>query len=252
MAHDEAVGHHNPGGAPRQHGHHPSGGASPAPGHVHRDDERAYVDPADFFNARAREWDTPQKVAFLHTIAEAIADAVPLDRSWRAVEIGAGTGLLGAEIATRIQHVVLTDVSPGMLEVAQERAASAPERLSVARYDLTEGPLAEPVDLIVASMVLHHVGDLDGLLTNLHASLRPGGWVALADLDPDPDNHYHEDGFGGHHGIDRAALQATLRTLGFIGLTERTVAQRTKAKDGVDYVHDVFLVTGHLPQSQGR
>ena len=81
--------------------------------------------------------------------------------------------------------------------------------------------------------------------------LATGGWVALADLDPDPDNHYHEDGFGGHHGIDRAALQATLRTLGFVGLTERTVAQRTKAKDGVDYVHDVFLVTGHLPQSQG-
>ena len=230
--------HHHSGGHPAHHHGHD---------HAHHDGDRAYVDPADFFNERAREWDTPEKVAFTHQVAEAIAETVPLDAQWRALEVGAGTGLLGAELAPRLAHVLLTDVSPGMLEVARERAATQDGRLDVQRWDLTEAPAAEPVDLVLASMVLHHVGDLDGLLANLRASLNPGGWVALVDLDPDPENRYHGEGFGGHHGIDRADLLAKLAALGFEELADRTAGQRTKAKDGVDYLHDIFLVTGHLP-----
>lgn len=226
------------------HHHHDHNGGRGGHGHEHAHNG---VDPADFFDERARDWDTPEKVASTHAIAEAIIAAVPLDASWDALEIGCGTGLLSLELGPRLRHVLLTDVSSGMLEVARERAAADPARYAVERRDLSAAPLASPVDLIFASMVLHHVADLDVLLTSLRASLRPGGWIAVADLDADPQNTYHADDFAGHHGIDRDDLQAQLRGLGLVDVAARTATTITKAKDGEDFDHDVFLISGRLP-----
>lgn len=215
--------------------------------HQHHDHPHNSADPAAFFDDRAREWDTPEKIASTWVIADAIQAAVPLESSWRALEIGAGTGLLALDLVPQLSHILLTDVSAGMLEVARERAAADPQRLAVERRDLSDGPLSDPVDLVYASMVLHHVPDLDALLANLRASLRPGGWIALADLDADPANTYHADDFTGHHGIDREALVAQLADLGFTDLTAVTANRVTKPKDGQDFEHDVFLVSGRLP-----
>ncbi len=215
--------------------------------HQHHDHAHNCADPATFFDERARDWDTPEKIASTRAIAAAIAAAVPLRAEWDALEIGCGTGLLGAELAPPLRHVLLTDVSTGMLAVARERAASAPDRFTVEQRDLSAAPLHRPVDLVYASMVLHHVSDLDALLANLRASVRPGGWIALADLEADPANTYHADDFAGHHGIDRAALQEQLRALGFIDVAAATATTVTKPKDGVDFDHDVFLVSGRLP-----
>lgn len=205
-------------------------------------------DPASFFDGLARDWDTPQKIASTHKIAEAIAADIPLDAAWDALEVGCGTGLLAVELGPHLRHVLLTDVSPGMLEIARERAAQDANRYTVEHRDLSTAPLPLPVDLIVASMLLHHVPDLDALLTNLRDSLKPGGWIALADLDTDSHNTFHADDFTGHHGIDRDALSQQLRALGFTDLEVRTATTVTKAKHGQDFEHTVFLVSGHLPR----
>ena len=44
------------------------------------------------FDAAARTWDSPEKVDRSARIAEAIADAVPLDPAWSALDYGCGTG----------------------------------------------------------------------------------------------------------------------------------------------------------------
>lgn len=199
------------------------------------------------FDERSRAWDTPERYRRARVVAAAIAEHVPLDPAWDAVEIGCGTGLLSLQLGPRLRHVLLTDVSGGMLDVAREHTASDPGRYTVVEHDLTAAPLAAPVDLAFTAMVLHHIPDLDALLTHLRASLNPGGWVALVDIDADPDNTFHPDGFTGHHGIDRDELQAQLRELGFADVTARTIDTLVKAKNGEDFAHDVFLVTGHLP-----
>ena len=198
------------------------------------------------FDAAARSWDTPDKVARTERIAEAIAEVVPLDGA-SALDYGCGTGLLTWELAGRLGHVTLADVSTGMLEVARERAASDPGRFTVVRHDLTHAPLPHPVDLAYSAMALHHIPDTHAGLANLTASVRPGGWVALADLDADPDNHFHDDDFTGHRGIDRHALAADLAALGYTEVAERTVDRLVKTKNGVDHEHGVFLVTGRRP-----
>lgn len=203
---------------------------------------------ASDFNAAARAWDTPEKIARSARIADAIAEAVPLDPRWNALDYGCGTGQLTWHLARHLRHVTLADTSPGMLDVAREHAALDPERFAVVNHDLAHEPLPEPVDLAYSAMTLHHIPDTTRVLQHLTTSLSPGGWVALADLDADPDNHFHDDDFDGHHGIDRRALADALGGLGYVDVTHRTATRITKEKHGFTRSHDVFLVTGRRPR----
>lgn len=193
------------------------------------------------FDAAAATWDTPEKIARTRRIADAIADQVPLDPAWRVLDYGCGTGLLAWSLAEHVAHVTLADTSDGMLEVARTGAARDPERFTVVRLDLTESPAPEPYDLIVSAMALHHIPETEAVLVAFRDALMPGGWVALADLDADPHNRFHDDDFDGHHGMDRHRIAALLRDLDFEKVHVSTAVRVKKDKHGVEHEHDVFL-----------
>ena len=73
------------------------------------------------FDERAREWDTPERRERAAAAARAIRSHVPLSTSLRAIDIGAGTGLLGLELAADVGTMVLAEPSAGMLEVLTGR-----------------------------------------------------------------------------------------------------------------------------------
>jgi hypothetical protein len=89
-------------------------------------------------------------------------------------------------------------------------------------------------------MALHHVADVPGALRRLHAALRSGGRVALADLDPDGGTFHDQPGLARHDGFEREALLADLAAAGFVDLEADTAT--TVSKDGRDYT--IFLITG--------
>jgi 2-polyprenyl-3-methyl-5-hydroxy-6-metoxy-1,4-benzoquinol methylase len=134
------------------------------------------------------------------------------------MEYGAGTGLLSFELAPNLGHILLTDVSTGMLDVARAKIAAGTDgfdRMSVRRLDLTSDPLpAERFDIIYSMMTLHHVPDTEALLSKLHALLSSGGHLCIADLDAE-DGSFHGPDVDVHHGFDRARLAAQLRAAGF-------------------------------------
>ena len=76
------------------------------------------------FDERARDWDTPERRARAEVVAAAIRSAVPLRPDMRAIEVGAGTGLLGLALTNDVGELVLADPSEGMLEVAGEKIRS--------------------------------------------------------------------------------------------------------------------------------
>lgn len=71
--------------------------------------------------------------------------------------------------------------------------------------------------------------------------LKPGGLLALADLDRE-DGSFHSPGTEGvfHHGFDRAALQSTLETAGFEDVRFATALEIEKEGKGP---YTVFFVT---------
>lgn len=200
------------------------------------------------FDGIATGWDdNPTRRALATGVAEAIAAAVPLQADWQALEYGCGTGLVGAALATKVAGLLACDVSPGMLSVLEQKARAAGlDHLHTRVLDLTsEAPPAQRFDLIFSSMTMHHIPDVAALVRTFHGMLKPGGWLALADLDAE-DGGFHGGDVQGvmHKGFDRDALQADLRAAGFADTSARTAhtVARTAADGRVSH-YPVFLIT---------
>ena len=170
-----------------------------------------------FFDERADTWDDdPAKVERAAAVARSIAAAVPLDRSTRLLEYGAGTGLVTQALRHAVGPVTLVDTSAGMRRVMQQKVdAGALVDARIWPLDLaTDEPPAEQFDLIVTVMTLHHITDLPTALRSFANLLADNGHLCIADLDKE-DGSFHGAGFGGHHGFDRTELTSELRRAGF-------------------------------------
>lgn len=100
------------------------------------------------------------------------------------VDLGAGTGALGAAILAALPdvRVELVDIDPNMLEVAGARCAQHAGRFAL-RHARFEDELPR-CHAVVASLALHHVAadaDKRDLYRAIRAALEPGGLVVVAD-----------------------------------------------------------------------
>lgn len=206
---------------------------------------------AHYFDSHAATWDDdPAKLERSRLVADAIAAAVDLTRVADALEYGCGTGQVTFALGERLGPVVLADSSEGMLEVVRQRAASLSQdatRYETRRLDVMTEPLeASAFDLIYTAMALHHVPDVPRALAAFRTALRPGGVLAIADLDADPHGHFHGADFTGHHGFDRDALAADLQAAGFAAPQFETVTTLRKERAGQERDFDVFLATASV------
>jgi ubiquinone/menaquinone biosynthesis C-methylase UbiE len=176
------------------------------------------------FDERAAEWDTPERVVRAEAAADAFVQSAPIPVGTRAIELGAGTGLLGLAIrdrvgSDRLAELLLTDPSSGMLDVAAEKIRDRGlANVATAQFELATDatPPGAPFDLALSILMLHHVEDTAAALRALRALLVPGGRLALADLDTE-DGSFHTAEAEGihHHGFDRPRLQALAEGAGF-------------------------------------
>ncbi len=198
------------------------------------------------FDEAASTWDDqPGREERAKAVAQAIRDAIPLRRDMEALEYGAGTGLLGRQLADELGSLTFADASAGMTEIARGKIAAldAEDRMRAVRLDLMTDPVPDDrYDLVLSMMALHHVENIPALLDALHTMLRPGGLVALVDLDAE-DGTFHDDDFDGHRGFDRDDLTGWLTTAGFGGVRFRTAYTVTKEVDGHEREFPLFLAT---------
>jgi 2-polyprenyl-3-methyl-5-hydroxy-6-metoxy-1,4-benzoquinol methylase len=197
------------------------------------------------FDERAKDWDTPDRIARAAELASTIRATVPLKRTDRLVDVGAGTGLLGLALIDDVGEVVLLDPSAGMIEVATAKLAEQSlTTVRAVRFDLmSDPPPGDPFDVAVSLLVLHHIADTAGALAAIRDLVRPGGWIALADLDTE-DGTFHSEASEGihHHGFDRRAVEGIAADVGFVDVSTRTAMILDEESRFAGY--SVFLVTG--------
>ena len=199
----------------------------------------------EHFDDKAATWDDdPEKVRQAQDVARAVSAAVPLGQATRLLEYGAGTALVTQALiasAGGIGRVTLADNSAGMRAVLRDKIGSGamPPDTRVWDLDLENQPASsEPFDLIVSSMVMHHVRNLPVVLAAFAEMLAEGGHLCIADLDRE-DGSFHTHDFDGHHGFDRGELATALDRAGLVDVTITDCTHITR--EGVTY--PVFLAT---------
>lgn len=200
------------------------------------------------FDRVAAGWDSnPGRIELAKAVAGAMRQAVPLRPDMEVMDFGAGTGLLTLALLPDVGRLTSVDASGEMLRVLDGKL----QALGIRNVRTLQGDIARQAlpagafDLVASAMVLHHLPDVPPVLARLRACLKPGGWIALADLDSE-DGSFHADATGVyHHGFDRAEVRRWLQAAGFTDTATRE-AHRVKrpGTDGQLREYPVFLATG--------
>lgn len=142
-------------------------------------------DAGDVFGRHAAGYDTDRRKliplfdAFYGTAVEVATLRLPPDRPPVVLDLGAGTGILTAGIATARPdgRFVLLDASSQMLDVARERLAPITSSYDMIVDDFAAGLPDGPFDAVVSALAIHHLDDAGkrSLFARVHDRLRPGG-----------------------------------------------------------------------------
>jgi ubiquinone/menaquinone biosynthesis C-methylase UbiE len=139
-----------------------------------------------------------------------VVRALGLKKGQTVADIGAGSGyytmrlspLLGAE-----GRVIAQDVMPKYLDQLRRRARKAGlTNISFVRGTQSDPRLpARKVDVALMVHMYHEIAQPYALLTRLRGSLKPGGRVAIVDLEREPE----------FHGMPRTLLVCEVRAVGY-------------------------------------
>ena len=160
------------------------------------------------FDNVARTWDeNPVHLERSKAIALKMEETLPLKRDMRALEYGAGTGILSFILGEKLGHITMMDSSAEMVKVMEEKVLNrnATNLLPVI-YNLENEMSPNLYDLIFNQMVLHHITDVGSIFDKFYQMLLAGGFLAIADLYPE-DGSFHGEGFDGHLGFDPGELK---------------------------------------------
>lgn len=200
------------------------------------------------FDERAKEWDTPDKIARAKELASVIVKLLPDKKPLQAMEFGCGTGLLSYEMADRFDLVTLIDTSEGMLDVLREKIVkNGTTHFKPLFADIFANPVDQRFDVIYSAMTLHHIADACKALVVLASLLHPGGLLFIADLDKE-DGSFHLGKEDVHHGFDRDELSNMAQSVGFIDIKFQTAYEVVKRKNFFStHKYPIFLMRATRP-----
>jgi len=184
----------------------------------------------DHFHKKADTWDEGNiRVQGAKIIADAIKNRIHLNKEMQIMDFGAGTGLLGFEIAKSVKKVYAIDTSRSMLEKLE---AKNTKELNIQIYcqDIIKEPINKIFDGIVSSMTLHHIKDLESFFKTIYKNLKKDAFIAIADLQTE-DGTFHSDNTGVYHfGFDEKQLSKIILSYGFKDIKFEIINTITKTQ----------------------
>jgi 2-polyprenyl-3-methyl-5-hydroxy-6-metoxy-1,4-benzoquinol methylase len=200
------------------------------------------------FDKAAGSWDEePGRVKLANDVAAAILDDVALTKDMDALDYGCGTGLITLRLQPYVRSITGVDTSRGMLDILVSKLRSGnlsnvrPRFLDSGKGEVLEGRY----HVIVSSMTIHHVENPSSLVKQLNSCLLPGGYLCIADLDPEG-GAFHGDNLGVFHfGFNRNDMRGLFEQQGLEDVRDRTAATVIKrTSDGSERAFTIFLVSG--------
>jgi ubiquinone/menaquinone biosynthesis C-methylase UbiE len=198
-------------------------------------------------------------IEFFSAFGAALVEFAEVRAAERVLDVGSGRGAVtfpAAAAAGQRGHVEAIDLAPGMVERLRADVA----RRGVTNVDVRVGDAEAPgvedgsVDVVLASLVLFFLPDLEAALRAYRAALRPRGRLAFTtfgEISPAwsameariasflPDGHPLKEQGGGPETGPLASVQGIRRVLADAGYADVSVEEReypVRYATGVDFV----------------
>lgn len=194
----------------------------------------------DNFAHRAAEWDNPQKEAMTRKFVAALTEKLQVKKEWKALEVGAGTGLVGLQLLPMVDMVVFEDTSAAMLAVLKSKLKGDE------KVELVEGEVfaytEQDIDFVFSCMAFHHIPDIDVAVKHLSAITKPGAMVAIGDIRTE-DGSFHRFEPIPHKGFDTEWLSDIFTNAGFEVLESSTYHVLSRERiEGVVTDYEQFML----------
>ena len=119
------------------------------------------------FDKVAPDWDKNQiHVKRTEAIAKIFLEVIEINNKMKALEYGAGTGLLSFALKDHFAEITLMDSSSEMIKITSEKIkATGATHLFPLLFDLEkEDYCLKTFDIIYSQMVMHHVDDIEKMI----------------------------------------------------------------------------------------
>lgn len=177
------------------------------------------MNKTDPFAERAADWDQPGKIEMAENFVNALLKQITIKPGMKALEIGAGTGLVGLMLLSKLDSIVFEDTSEAMLNVLRAKTTGI-NNIEIVQGEITDYT-RQDIDLVFSNMAFHHVEDITGMLKHLHSITRPGATVVVGDIRSE-DGSFHRFNPIPHKGFDTEQLSGWFREAGFAVKTVET------------------------------
>jgi tRNA (cmo5U34)-methyltransferase len=200
------------------------------------------------FDRKALDWDkNKMHIERTIAIADRLKKLIQENPARKAMEFGAGTGLLSFYLKDMFSEITMMDSSREMLKMAEQKMQTEDHskfktlflNLEKDQYD------GDPFDIIYSQMVLHHIRDIHAIIKKFYHLLTPGGMLAIADL-YEEDGSFHDGDMNVHTGFDPEKLKSILIQEGFhnIQIDPCYIIRKEVSADKIRE-YPVFLMAAH-------
>lgn len=194
----------------------------------------------DSFAHRAAEWDSPEKVEMTKIFVAEMLRHVKPDKNWKALEIGAGTGLVGLQLLPIVNTIVFEDTSAAMLDVLRNKLRDE-KSVEIVHGEVYDYETTD-IDFVFSCMAFHHIPEIEKTLKHLHEIMTLDATIVVGDLRAE-DGSFHRFEPIPHRGFEPEVLISKFQGAGFKVLVTKTYNTLTRERvEGISTDYDQFIL----------
>lgn len=193
----------------------------------------------DSFATKATNWDSPDKLIMTNKFVDELLCHVTPQPSWKVLEIGTGTGLVGLQIEPLVSHLVLEDTSESMLEILRQKV-NGKNKVEILHGEVFDY-IDRDIDLVFSCMAFHHIPDIDKTLDHLALITKPGAWVIIGDLITE-DGSFHGFEPIPHRGFETTFLSGQFVQAGFDVKVVKVYNALIRTIDSITTQYEQFIL----------
>lgn len=174
----------------------------------------------DKFEMIAKMYDTPERIQMAKVSSDAIREYIVDAKSKNAIDFGCGTGLVGLNLLNEFNSMLFLDASQNMIsQIKQKISELHIQNASTLCIDIEKESLPDlRFDYIFMSQVLHHIKDVERVLSKLYDVLNDGGQLLIVDYNK---NENVVSDFV-HHGLSQVELTNIMTKIGYNDIQSKT------------------------------